>query len=116
MELAGALAVLIKTTLRSEFRRIDPLSARIVLVDMAPRVLGSFEEDLSSASKRRLERLGVEVLLGHAVDRIDDEGVIVAGQPDCEQDGDLDGWCGPIPCRKVVGGGDGSCGTGQGAG
>jgi len=42
-------------------------------------VLGSFEEDLSSASKRRLERLGVEVLLGHAVDRIDDEGVIVAG-------------------------------------
>ncbi len=79
VELAGALAVLIKTTLRSEFRRIDPLSARIMLVDMAPRVLGSFEEDLSNASKRRLERLGVEVLLGHAVDRIDDEGVIVAG-------------------------------------
>jgi NADH dehydrogenase FAD-containing subunit len=79
VELAGALAKLIKTTLRSEFRRIDPLSARIVLVDMAPRMLGSFAEDLSSASKRRLERLGVEVLLGHAVDRIDDDGVIVAG-------------------------------------
>src|SRR5207302_3984523 len=79
VELAGALAVLVRTTLRSEFRRIDPLSARIVLVDMANRVLGSFAEDLSSAAKRRLERLGVEVRLGHGVDQIDEGGVVVAG-------------------------------------
>lgn len=79
VELASALALLIKTSLRSEFRRIDPLSARIVLVDMASRVLGSFDENLSNASKQRLERLGVEVLLGRAVDRIDEDGVIVAG-------------------------------------
>src|SRR5262245_54850331 len=42
VELAAALAILVRTTLRSEFRRIDPLSARIVLVDMANRVLGTF--------------------------------------------------------------------------
>src|SRR5215831_600799 len=42
VELAGALAMLVKTTLRTEFRRIDPLSARIVLIDRSPRVLGSF--------------------------------------------------------------------------
>jgi NADH dehydrogenase len=80
VEMAGALAVLVQTTLRSEFRRIDPLSARIVLVDMAPRVLGAFAESLSSDAKRRLERLGVEVRLGHAVDQIDQDGVIVAGE------------------------------------
>ena len=80
VELAGALAMLVKTTLRTEFRRIDPLSARIVLIDRSPRVLGSFAEDLSNAAKRRLERLGVEVRLGHAVDHIDEEGVIVAGE------------------------------------
>jgi len=79
VELAGALAVLVKTTLRSEFRRIDPLSARIVLIDRSPRVLGSFAEELSNAAKRRLERLGVEVRLGQAVDQIDEDGVIVAG-------------------------------------
>jgi len=79
VELASALALLVKTTLRSEFRRIDPLSARIVLIDVAPRVLGSFTQDLSNAAKQRLERLGVEVRLGHAVDHIDEEGVIVAG-------------------------------------
>src|SRR5208282_1744594 len=42
VEMAGAIAVLIRNTLQSEFRRIDPASARIVLVDMAPRVLGPF--------------------------------------------------------------------------
>src|SRR5881628_1641674 len=34
VEMAAALAVLVRTTLRSEFRRIDPLSARIILLDM----------------------------------------------------------------------------------
>jgi NADH dehydrogenase FAD-containing subunit len=80
VEMAGALAVLVRTTLRSEFRRIDPLSARIVLVDMAPRVLGTFAESLSAAAKRRLEHLGVELRLGHAVEHIDEDGVIVAGE------------------------------------
>ena len=80
VEMAGALAGLVRNTLRSEFRRIDPLSARIVLVDMADRVLGTFAEELSDAAKRRLEKLGVELRLGHAVDRIDQDGVIVAGE------------------------------------
>ena len=80
VELAGALAVLVRTSLRSEFRRIDPLSARIVLIDRGNRVLGSFAEELSSAAKQRLERLDVEVRLGHGVDQIDEGGVIVAGE------------------------------------
>src|SRR5438445_4846395 len=78
VEMAGALAVLVRTSLKSEFRRIDPASARIVLVDMAPRVLGSFSEDLSKAAKARLEKLGVEVRLGHGVEQIDADGVMVA--------------------------------------
>jgi NADH:ubiquinone reductase (H+-translocating) len=80
VEMAGALAVLVKTTLKSNFRRIDPASARIVLFDMAPRVLGTFAEHLSQAAKQRLENLGVEVRLGHGVDQIDADGVVVAGE------------------------------------
>ena len=80
VELAGALGVLVRTTLKKDFRRIDPASARIVLVDMAPRVLGAFSEPLSQAAKRRLDNLGVEVRLGHSVDQIDDDGVVVAGE------------------------------------
>jgi NADH:ubiquinone reductase (H+-translocating) len=80
VELAGALAILVRSMLKSEFRRIDPASARIVLVDMAPRVLTPFSEKLSNAARQRLEKLGVEVRLGHSVDHIDADGVVVAGQ------------------------------------
>ena len=80
VELAGALAVLVRTTLKSNFRRIDPASARIVLVDLSQRVLGPFSEHLSQAAKQRLEDLGVVVRLGHAVDQIDADGVVVAGE------------------------------------
>ena len=80
VEMAGALAVLVRTTLKSDFRRINPASARIVLVDMASRVLPPFSESLSKAAKRRLEKLGVEVRLGHSVDLIDADGIVVAGE------------------------------------
>src|ERR1700751_5439067 len=80
VEMASALAVLVRTTLKSDFRRINPASARIVLVDMAPRVLPPFSEDLSKAAKQRLEKLGVEVRLGHSVDQIDADGIVVAGE------------------------------------
>jgi len=80
VEMAGALAILVRNTLKSDFRRIEPASARIVLVDMAPRVLGPFSESLSKAAKKRLEKLGVEVRLGHGVDLIDEEGVVIAGE------------------------------------
>jgi NADH dehydrogenase len=80
VEMAAALAVLVRTTLRNEFRRIDPASARILLLDAAPKVLGTFAPDLSAAAKERLEKLGVEVRLGHAVENIDEEGVIVGGE------------------------------------
>jgi NADH dehydrogenase FAD-containing subunit len=80
VEMAGALAGLVQSTLRSEYRRIDPSAARIILVDLGNRVLGTFADDLSRAARERLEKLGVEVRLGHGVDRIDAEGVIVAGE------------------------------------
>jgi NADH dehydrogenase len=80
VEMAGALAVLIRGTFKSEFRRIEPASARIVLVDMAPRVLQSFSENLSKAARVRLEKMGVEVRLGYSVDQIDADGITVAGE------------------------------------
>ena len=80
VEMAAAFAIFVRTTLRSDFRRIDPTKARIVLIDAGPRVLGTFAPDLSAAAQKRLEKLGVEVRLGHAVEKIDEEGVVVAGE------------------------------------
>ena len=80
VEMAGAMAELVRQSLRSEFRRIDPTSARIILVDAGKRVLGAFPETLAAAAMRRLEKLGVEVRLGHGVDHIDADGASVAGE------------------------------------
>jgi NADH:quinone reductase (non-electrogenic) len=80
VELAAALAIFVRTSLRSEFRRIDPTSARIVLIDATRKVLGTFAPSLSEAAERHLQKLGVEIHLGHAVEKIDSEGVIVGGE------------------------------------
>jgi NADH dehydrogenase len=80
VEMAGAIAVLIHNSLRTQFRRIDPTSARIVLVDASNKVLGTYVDSLSNGAKQHLEKLGVEVRLGHPVELIDADGVIVNGE------------------------------------
>ena len=80
VEMAAAIAYGVHSSLRKQFRRIDPTTARIVLIDRGPKILGPFADELSQAAKARLERLGVEVRLGQAVDRIDEQGVVVGGQ------------------------------------
>jgi NADH:ubiquinone reductase (H+-translocating) len=80
VEMASAIAVLIRITLKKEFRRIDPASARIVLVDHGTRPLATFAPELSDAAKRHMERLGIEIRLGQSVDCVDEHGVVVAGE------------------------------------
>jgi NADH dehydrogenase len=80
VEMAGAMAEMMRGTLRSDFRRVDTGSARIVLVEGAPRILPSFAESLSQRAHRRLARMGVEIRTGVRVEQVDAEGVIVAGQ------------------------------------
>src|SRR5262245_690467 len=80
VEMASAIAHLVRNALRTEFRRIDATSARINLVDSADKDLRSFSADLSTDAKTRLEKLGVEVRLGQGVDQIDECGVVVAGE------------------------------------
>jgi NADH dehydrogenase len=75
VELAGALAEIARRTLRRDFRNIRPESARIVLVEASPHVLGTFPESLRDAARASLTRLGVEVRTGLMVTQIDREGV-----------------------------------------
>jgi NADH:ubiquinone reductase (H+-translocating) len=67
VELAGQIAEIARDTLRRDFRDIDPGSARIVLVEAAPRVLTGFHERLSARAAAALERLGVTPQLDRAV-------------------------------------------------
>jgi len=80
VELAASIAQMTTTTLRSNFRRIDPASTSIYLLEGGKRVLPSFAESLSEKAAKRLAKLGVKVVTGAMVEHIDDRGVIVGGK------------------------------------
>src|SRR5947208_5331844 len=70
VELAGAFAELARHVLKSDFRRIDPTQARIVLIEAGPRILAHLPPKLSANAQRQLEKLGVEVRTGTKVKNI----------------------------------------------
>src|SRR5712671_2607496 len=80
VELAASIAQLVSVTLRKNFRKIDPAGSRIVLLDGGARVLPTFAESLSRKAAKRLTKLGVEVSTGVKVEKVDDQGVIAAGE------------------------------------
>ena len=75
VEMAGQIAALAHRTLRRDFRRIDPTTARVVLLDGAPAVLPSFGEKLGDRARRQLNNIGVEVQLGAMVTDVDADGI-----------------------------------------
>ena len=77
VEMAGQIAELARDSLRRDFRSADPGSGRIVLVEAADRVLGSFPPSLSKRARRSLERIGVTPLLSRMVVDVDARGVSV---------------------------------------
>src|ERR1700744_2946298 len=79
VELAASIAQLVSVTLRKNFRKIDPARSRILLLDGGARILPTFAESLSQKAAKRLTKLGVEVSTGVKVEKVDDQGVIAAG-------------------------------------
>ncbi len=61
VELAGALADIARRAVARDFTQIDPMAARITLIEAGPRILPAFPEDLSRRAADQLRRLGVEV-------------------------------------------------------
>jgi len=80
VELAGAISEIARHTLASEFRRIDPRRARILLLEGVGRVLPTYAPDLSDAARRQLESLGVEVRTSALVTGIDAGGVTIGDE------------------------------------
>jgi NADH dehydrogenase len=80
VEMAGAIAELAKRALASDFRSINPLCARIILIEGASRLLTPFDPRLSDAARRSLEQIGVEVRLGTAVTQCSCDGARVGDE------------------------------------
>ena len=80
VELAGTIAELAQFTLPKDFRNIDTRKARVVLIEAGPRVLAGFADDLSAYAQASLAKIGVEVVLGHAVTDCNGDGVVYGGK------------------------------------
>jgi NADH dehydrogenase len=75
VELAGSIGEISRQTLRKDFSRIEPHSARIVLIEAGKRILPSFSPELSRRAMRDLEKLGVTVWTSMRVTNVTADGV-----------------------------------------
>lgn len=80
VEMAGAIAELARYTLAKDFRRIDPSSASVILIEAGQKILTAFPEPLPTYALNRLRHVGVEVRLGAMVEAIDADGVTASGE------------------------------------
>jgi NADH:ubiquinone reductase (H+-translocating) len=80
VELAASMAQMATTTLRANFRRIDPAKSSIVLIEGGNRILPSFAEALSTKAARRLDKLGIKVMTGVKVEHVDEQGIVAGGE------------------------------------
>ena len=92
VELAGAIGEIARDTLRDDFRRIRPEESEILLLEYGPRVLGTFQPDLSEKAMRALIALGVRTRTGVRVTAIDEGGVTVVSEAGQQR----------IPARTVL--------------
>ena len=74
-ELAGALSEIARQTMLRDFRRINPTSARVILVEGKDRVLPTYPPSLSKRAQHQLEHLGVEVITNAVVTSLSDSEV-----------------------------------------
>jgi NADH dehydrogenase len=75
VELAGALAEIARSTLRDDFRSIQPEHARIMLIEGTGTVLPSYQPRLAARAAEALTRLGVSVLVDTRVVDVDESSV-----------------------------------------
>jgi NADH:ubiquinone reductase (H+-translocating) len=75
VELAGGLLELFTKVLRKDFPTLDLRRARVVVVEMADRLLGTFAPHLSGRARRTLSRRGAEIMLGVGVEKVDADAV-----------------------------------------
>jgi NADH dehydrogenase len=76
VEMAGQIGELARDT-RRDFRNIDSRTARILLIEAADRLLGSFPSSLSAKAARSLRKLGVTPMLSSPVVDLDRHGVTI---------------------------------------
>ena len=78
VETAGAVLELLEVCIRRDRLRIDPSTTKVILLDVAPRLLNGFPRSASTYAERALSRKGVEIRLGESVVEVGPDSVTLA--------------------------------------
>ena len=79
VEMAGALSELVRHVLKKDYPNLDLGEVRIILLEAAGSVLGTFVPSLRAAAQRSLEKKGVEVRLNAKVAEVSKDSIKLAG-------------------------------------
>ena len=77
--MVGQIAELAHETLPREYRSVATTEAKILLIEAGPQVLATFAPKLQRYTRRRLQRMGVEVMLNTMARDMDSGSVTVTG-------------------------------------
>ena len=98
VELVGQIAELAHTVLPKDYRSVNTSEARIILLEGAGAVLPPFAKKLQDYTRRRLEKMGVEVRVNSLAVDMDHETITVKGPRGPRRSGPAPG-SGPPGCR-----------------
>ena len=79
VEMAGQVAELAHEALPREYRAAATTQAKILLIEAGPEVLAAFAPKLQRYTRRRLRKMGVDVVLNTAARAMDQSSVTVKG-------------------------------------
>ena len=79
VEMAGQVAELAHEALPREYRSVATTEAKILLIEAGPEVLAAFAPKLQRYTRRRLQRMGVDILLNTSARAMDQSSVTVKG-------------------------------------
>jgi NADH dehydrogenase len=102
VELAGTLAELRGTVLGATFPDVDPDRVHVRLVEMAPSLLGPFDEKLREYAKAQLLRRGVDVRLKTRISEVTDSRVRLVDSEDLPSD--ITVWAAGVAASQAVAG------------
>jgi NADH:ubiquinone reductase (H+-translocating) len=79
IEVAGQVAELAHEALPREYKSVTTTEAKILLIEAGPDVLAAFDPKLRRYTRKRLQRMGVDVLLNTMARAMDQTSVTVKG-------------------------------------
>jgi NADH:ubiquinone reductase (H+-translocating) len=102
VELAGTLAELRGTVLAATFPDIDPARVDVHMVEMAPSLLGPFNEKLREYARVQLVKRGVDIKLNTRIEEVTDKAVLLAGGESVPSD--ITVWAAGVAAGPAVAG------------